>query len=77
MVGPLGQLNPLSSNFRENLLETSRPLHPRKVRQTRSAQPRGRVIGQSRKPGAVLPVGTRVNLVLSAGRPFVAPPFTG
>jgi beta-lactam-binding protein with PASTA domain len=50
---------------------------PGNVRQARSAQARGRVIAQSRKPGASLPVGSRVNLVLSAGRPFVAPPFTG
>jgi len=47
-----------------------------KVRSARSTQASGRVIGQSRRPGAVLLRGSVVNLVL-ARHIFVRPPFTG
>jgi len=39
-----------------------------KIRQSRSAAKKGRVLSQNPKPGAVMPAGGRVNLVVSRGR---------
>ena len=38
------------------------------VRKAFSKVKKGRVIAESRRPGAVLPVGTKINLVVSKGR---------
>jgi beta-lactam-binding protein with PASTA domain len=46
------------------------------VSRIRSSRVRGVVISQGRKPGARVPRGTVVSLVLSAGQPL-RPPFTG